>query len=498
MGAISKQGALNFIILGGGALLGFLVSAKLIPSLLSTEQNGILKLLVSYSVLAGHLLTLGTGSSLLKLYPHFIVEDKLQKGVSLPLIGIPFLVIGVLALFTITIGPHIVFSPLVHANSPFLDYAWLLLPLTFFHMLFLAGDSILRVFKLSIHGTFLKEFLQRVLFLFGALLLLYMVITPSGYIFWYAISLCIPAVLIWLVILRKNLLSFDFKSFKAQDISLKQSFKSLALFGMFAGLTSNLVVFLDTLMVEKLLGTSFTGIYAVMGYFGILVYLPGRAIDRIAAPIASGLLAAADLKKLKQLYRNSCYAQFLSGSLIAGLILVNIDLVFSFIPEAYAPGKWALIFLLFSNLVDASTGLNTTLISVSKYYRYNTLFMALLAGLTILTNLLLIPILGLTGAALATCLSITLYNILKFRLIWVKLKIQPYRISFLWGMMCFALALVVGLYVQTLTTNYHWFVRAVIHSCVFIGLLAPILTMKDFRLFLTPLLPTQKQPKSHQ
>lgn len=493
MGVISKQGILNFLILGGGALLGFVVSAKLIPSLLSTEQNGILKLLVSYSVLAGHLLTLGTCSSLLKLYPHFLQGKQLKGGIAGPLLALPILVFGLLALLIVLVGPKIVFGPLVHENSPFLVYAWLLLPLTFFHMLFVSGDSVLRVFQMSIHGTFFKEFLQRVLFLSGALLLLGMVITARDFIFWYAVSLCIPTLLIWVVIFRKRLISFDFQSYTNQPLKVKTSFKSLAIFGMFAGLTSNLVIFLDTLMVEKFLGTSSTGIYAVMGYFGILVYLPGRAIDRIAAPIASGLLAAADLKKLKVLYRNSCYVQFLSGSLIAGLVLVNIDLVFSFIPATYAPGKWALIFLLFSNLVDASTGLNTTLISVSKYYRYNTLFMAILAVLTIFTNFILIPIMGLAGAAFATFISISLYNILKFRLIWVKLKIQPYRITFLWGVLFFAISLGISFFVQGFTTNLHWFYQTVIQSTVFLMGMAPILMFKDFRLFFAPLLPSKKK-----
>jgi O-antigen/teichoic acid export membrane protein len=48
------------------------------------------------------------------------------------------------------------------------------------------------------------------------------------------------------------------------------------------------------------------------------------------------------------------------------------------------------------------------------------------------TNLLLIPIFQITGAALATALSIFLYTLIKFIFLWITFRLQPFTKNAVW------------------------------------------------------------------
>jgi O-antigen/teichoic acid export membrane protein len=72
-------------------------------------------------------------------------------------------------------------------------------------------------------------------------------------------------------------------------------------------------------------------------------------------------------------------------------------------------------------------GLSSQIITNSEYYKFNGLFVIIYLALTVLLNILLIPILGIKGAALAAMASMLVFNILKFVFIYQKFDIQPYR-----------------------------------------------------------------------
>jgi O-antigen/teichoic acid export membrane protein len=88
------------------------------------------------------------------------------------------------------------------------------------------------------------------------------------------------------------------------------------------------------------------------------------------------------------------------------------------------------------------TGLNGIITITSKKYKYDLYFMLVLVIATIVLNLLLIPIYGITGAALAAMISLVVYNLLRLVFVWYNFKMQPFTINCLWvllisvGTMC--------------------------------------------------------------
>ena len=97
--------------------------------------------------------------------------------------------------------------------------------------------------------------------------------------------------------------------------------------------------------------------------------------------------------------------------------------------EEYAAGKYVVLILGFSRLFSATYSVGTTVLGYSKYYYYSLFFTFLLTGLAIFLNIILIPILGINGAALASLSSTLVYTLLLLLLIKIKLQTTPFSIK---------------------------------------------------------------------
>ncbi|MFN7116092.1 MAG: polysaccharide biosynthesis C-terminal domain-containing protein [Saprospiraceae bacterium] len=114
--------------------------------------------------------------------------------------------------------------------------------------------------------------------------------------------------------------------------------------------------------------------------------------------------------------------------------------------EKYIPYKNIVFILGISSLLDMVTSINTHIIAYSRHFRFAFYVIIVLAGLNIIFNYLLIKTfgLGITGAALATMLSVFIFNLAKFFFIYWKFGLQPFTLRTLWvvliGAGVFALA----------------------------------------------------------
>ena len=106
-----------------------------------------------------------------------------------------------------------------------------------------------------------------------------------------------------------------------------------------------------------------------------------------------------------------------------------MDEIFEIIPngERYKSGKIVILLLGASKLFDMLTSINQYIIAYSKHFRYNLYFLLVLAVVNVVANLTLIPQFELAGAALATLLSVVLFNIFKTYFVYAKFKIHPFQ-----------------------------------------------------------------------
>ena len=137
-----------------------------------------------------------------------------------------------------------------------------------------------------------------------------------------------------------------------------------------------------------------------------------------------------------------------------------------------------------------SCGINGGILVTSEKYRYDLFINLLLICLTLFTNVIFIPIYGIEGAALATAISIIIYNIVKWYLLKKWFRLQPFNYKFL-----FAIAVCLFTFFITSLLSFDFdilFTRIILKSIfiltVFFGLIlffriSPDINTLIYRLF---------------
>ena len=161
MGIIRKQSIYGTLYSYIGVILGFVVTAILFPRILSTEQVGLLKVLVAYSVLFAQFAGLGFNAVTVKLFPYFRDEKNKHHG----FLGLTLLVS--IAGFIIAALAFLLMRTYLIEQSEgkselFNDYFYYVIPLIFFTLLFNVFDTYYRVLYNATKGIFVKEVVQRV------------------------------------------------------------------------------------------------------------------------------------------------------------------------------------------------------------------------------------------------------------------------------------------------------------------------------------------------
>lgn len=131
MGVIAKQSIKGALANYLGVLIGAVTTLFVVTDLLSQEEIGLTRVLVDAAMLFSGLAQLGTNASILKFYPKFKDPASRDHGffgwtLLLPLVGFALISLLFLAFKSSIVGYYSADSPLL-AN-----YAYLLLPLTFF------------------------------------------------------------------------------------------------------------------------------------------------------------------------------------------------------------------------------------------------------------------------------------------------------------------------------------------------------------------------------
>ena len=443
MGIIQKQSIANAIITYTGIALGFLLTVFLYPHILDPDQYGLTRVLISASLISAQFAHLGVRNAVIKFFPFFSEGKGKRRGllfwtVIIPLAG--FLLFSLLYLFF----DDLVISYYSEQSPLFVDYYLWILPITFFILYFEVLNSYLRSLLDSTTGPIVNEILQRVLLIGFLVLYFFDLIRFSHFILLFTIAYGVqPVILAWRIYKMG-----EFRLIPNFNILRKPVIKGVSNYGLYSllgGLTTVLVWNVDIMMLGSMSGLADTAIYAIAFYVGSVITVPQRSIERIAAPLVSDFIQNKDWENVLDVYRKTSLNQMLGGIFILGLIWINIDLLFSFLPGEYAAGKWVVAIVGTGKLIDMSTGVNSSILLNSRHYRVSFYANLFLVFVTIIANYLLIPIYGINGAAIATALSITLYSVIKVAYVRIKMDMQPFTrnsiILFFIGLSAFLISL---------------------------------------------------------
>jgi O-antigen/teichoic acid export membrane protein len=221
----------------------------------------------------------------------------------------------------------------------------------------------------------------------------------------------------------------DFKvSFNFKILQVKE----LLIYGLYTILDKGaaiIVANLDLIMIAYLLELSDVAIYGLAFFIAAVILIPQKAIMAPTLPIVSNAVKGDKSTELKKLYQQSSINLIIIGGALFILIWLNIDEVYSLLPNKFSDGKWVVFYIGLSRLFILSSGISGAIIVFSKYYRVNLIFNLFLVGLTIITNYFLITKYGMPGAAMATAITYGFYNLLKVIYINHRFKMQPFTIE---------------------------------------------------------------------
>lgn len=428
MGIIIRQSIKGSFWSYLGVGIGFITTAYLFPNYLSTDTVGLFGLLLAWSALFAQFSTLGFHGVTSRLFPYF--RDKRKGHNGFLFIALMVMICG-FALFLAAfyfLKPWLVESNL-EKSQLFADYVDLLIPLTFFTIIFSLLDVFNKLLYDAVFGTFLTEFLQRLLIFIAVLLFVFGWISLHHLILVYAGVVSAKGLVIFFYLLAKGELDFR-PQLHFVNQKLKKEIIDVALFSILAGIGGNIVFNLDKIIVNQMLGLSATGVYTIAFFFGTLVVIPSRALLKISGTLIADAWKRNDVPYIADIYRKSCLNQFIIAAFLFGGIWVNIDNILIILGPKYADGKWVIFYIGLGYLIDMATGVNGLIIGYSRYYRMGLWFLLILVVLVLVSMYFLIPVWGITGAAIAIALSFLVNNFMRFLFLKAKYGMQPFTVKF--------------------------------------------------------------------
>jgi len=480
MGIVIRQSIKTTVVSYIGFILGYVNTLFLFPLVLSKEQIGLTRLLISISFLFATFASLGSGNIPTKFFPYFRDESKQHNGILSFILSIGMTGF-VLFVFVFFLLKDVIFN-IYSKNSPLLlDYYYYFIPFTLIVLLTTIFESYLIVQQKPILPTMVREIAMRLLMMLGLTAVYFGFFTFNTFadsiIIYYAVGLLI----LILYIKREKILFL--KSNKR--IYKSPYFKEMLVFAGFVimgNASATLITNIDSLMLSAYIGLGSAGVYTIAFFIAAVIEIPKRSISQVVIPIVAQANKDGDIPKLKELYQKTSLNQLIIGGLIFLGIWCNIENIFKLVPngEIYSPGKWVVFYIGLSKLFDMAAGVNQEIVGTSKYYKIDLLFYLFLAAIAVVTNLIFIPKYGITGAALASAISIFLFNTIRFFFLLNVYKIQPFSINTLKVFAIFFLTLIVSYLIAPM----HSFVtdlilRSLMVICLFGGLVLLLKISED-------------------
>ena len=421
MGIVRNQSIKNSISFYIGMAIGAINTVIIYPNVFkeNPEHFGLIQILVAYAIVVSTITTFGIPKTFVRFFPAIKEKGQLYfLSLITPLVGF------VLASISYVLFKEQIFV-LLNASDLLKENFFYIVLLVFFIGFYDVLTSISRSFlnaatPIFINEVFLKFYSMSMLLLhwFG------FIDFPTFlkvYLFGYVLKFLILFFIQW----KNNRLDFEFS---VQKLNLKEII-SFGLFVLVGGASIMIVTRLDMMMIGSLLDLEQVAFYTVAFFIGNAIKVPGKSIATISTPLLAKAWENQNMKEIQILYAKSSINQLIIGGVFFLCVWINIDDIFSLLPLKFQGGKWVVFYIGLSQLFNIASGVNGAIIVNSKYYKYDLYTNILLVGITIALNLILIPKYGIDGAAMATAISVLIFNLIRLVLIKVKMNMHPFSLN---------------------------------------------------------------------
>jgi O-antigen/teichoic acid export membrane protein len=485
MGIIIRQSAKTVVITYIGIGFGILNTLWLMPAILTAEQIGLYRAIVSVAVLFSTFAALGAGNIPNRFFPYFKDIKNSHNGILFFILTVG--ITGFIIFTILYLNLKNLFINAFLKNSPSLvNYFYLIIPLVLIMLLITIFESYNIIQQNPVLPTFTRELLTRIFVTVG-LILFFLV----RFEYKWFINFLIVCYGVTLGILVYYTFSQNYLFLKPHTGVFKSPhFKSILVFAAFilmGNASGTIINNIDSLMLSGMKGLKDTGIYAIAFFIATFIEIPKKSLSQVLIPLASEANMKNDRGMLELLYKKSSITQLIIGGLIFILVWFNIENIFKIIPHGveYSQGMWVVFYIGLGKIFDMTTGINQEIVGTSKYYKIDLAFYPFLGLVAIGANLLFIPIYGMTGAAMATALSVFLINTIRFFFLLIVMKIQPFSFNTLKALLAFAIVFIINLFLPHIQNHFllDSILRSIVIGSVFITIILALKVSEDINMF---------------
>ncbi len=475
MGLVFNQSFKNIVIIFLGFAIGGINVLFLYTHFLEAEYYGLITFLLSSSNILTPLLIFGVQHSIIKFYSSY--KNKIDRdNFLITAIVLPLLVIIPLA-FIGTLCYEYISDLLSKENVIIKKYTYFIFfiaVLTGYFEVFFAWS---KVQLKSVFGGFIREIFTRIC----VTILLFAV-----YFKWLDNDQFIQALVLVYFLRMILIMMYAFTLYfpKVKSFKLPQNIREILSFSFYiilAGSAGTILLEIDKFMIPQMEKIEQVAYYSVGVFIATVIAIPSRAMQQIINPITAKELNEGNLKEVESLYKKSSINLLIVGGLLFLLINININELYLLInkPE-YSVGVYIVLMISISELFKLSLGTNGAILTNSKYYKVFFYFSITMAFSVIVLNRILIEMLGIDGAALATLAVVILFSFVKVIYLNKKLRMHPYSKN---TMIIFGIILVLFFAFYFLSFDIHPFLnillKSVLVSSIFIFLIIKLKLSKD-------------------
>ncbi|MDB5029908.1 polysaccharide biosynthesis C-terminal domain-containing protein [Mucilaginibacter sp.] len=455
MNLLRKQGFYNSLILYAGTALGFFNLVILFQRTLSLEEIGFFAIMNTITLLYAQIASVGVNNIIFKYFPHFRTEDKKHGGF------VTFVIVWCVLSFVVFTLIFLFFQHSIinrysnkQGSELLVRYFYYLIPLAFLTMVFTVMESLaITVFK-NILSSFLREVFLRVFTLVSVLLIGASLINYHDFLSIYvAANIAMIAILLFYIYKGRD---FKLAGISPQIVSKKNEFIRYGFYTLLSSTSAALIQYLDNIMLLNITkDLSTLAIYSTFFAIALVISLPAKALSRTSLQIIAQAWADNDLPKIGKIYYKTSVMQMLLGLLLFIGLIVNKNFIIVLLhkPE-YANYFNVFIVVGLGFLTDITGGVNGYIINFSKHYKLTTYFIVGSVFFCMAANWLLIPKIGMMGAAVAYFLTMFILNFLYWIYVKVKFGLQPFGRAHVLILLVGLVSLLIGLYLPLVHNIY--------------------------------------------
>lgn len=374
--------------------------------------------------------SLGVLPVLYKFYPYYKdnlpdkQNDLLSRVLKNALIG-----------FVLVIFTGLIFQPLVvrkfSANSPlFIKYYYLVYIFGLGMLLFAIFESYCWSIQKTIITNGLKETGMRAITTIFILLFYFKLINFPHFMALFSFLYIIIVAVLLIYLKSTNQLHFTFKRSKVTE-KYRKKMNGLQIY-VFGGIILQAVaITVSSIVIASLKGLNFTGIYNLASYTANLVEIPQRNIVSIATGVLSRAWKDKNLPEISRIYQRSSINMLILSLFIFGNMWLNIHdgIVLIGVQNSYMQGISVIFVLGIAKIIDAGTGVNSTIIGTSTLWKFEFITGVVLLAVRIPLVYIFIKKYGLVGSACAELISQVIYNFIRYEFIRRKYNMQPFSMK---------------------------------------------------------------------